>query len=377
MMRNFIASAMSRIRIILVGIWPGNKKNPPKPTTKKQPIQTNEDSGQWYFKRDILDRLEHYLALASRLRKRAPEAYALYAKLGAAVLPSASPGLFMGDVEDLHPRWRGKAPTPAFGATVFLDDEPNEETMLTIRTVFFFKLAKVPPTIEPHDGPVYEVGIFYHTRAAAKKRRIDSLASNFYCTVKDGVVTPLRIVVQTYQKISHRDKIGGASTISHTKWSYGFIEWFAKEFDKDMNHCAQMLFHYAAWGYECASSALRISASRGGVTAFFGIDLLRTPYFFRDRDVTTLTASGTRKKIFHIVRTFRRSNGSYVKSHFRGERSFVWNGFDVKISMPGHHIPDLLSFDLGATQLDDDEPTPKGMIGIPAAMTRIAKEMNQ
>jgi hypothetical protein len=63
--------------------------------------------------------------------------------------------------------------------------------------------------------------------------------------------------------------------------------------------------------------------------------------------------NGRRKRIFHIVRTHKRtlSDGSerFVKSHFRGMRKFKWNGYDVVVSVPGKHHGELIDFPVGDT----------------------------
>jgi hypothetical protein len=97
-------------------------------------------------------------------------------------------------------------------------------------------------------------------------------------------------------------------------------------------------------------AGLRVLATKGHITAAFGINLLRTPYFFKDREVT-IGPTGSKRRIFHIVRTHARTRGdttSRVRSHFRGERKFRWNGYDIQINVPGTHHRLPIEFDVGA-----------------------------
>ena len=75
----------------------------------------------------------------------------------------------------------------------------------------------------------------------------------------------------------------------------------------------------------------------------FNIEMTRTPYFFKNRS-KTVSVNGSTRKIFHITRAHKRIGAggreTFVKSHFRGERKFMWKGYDVQITMPGlHHKP--------------------------------------
>jgi hypothetical protein len=98
-------------------------------------------------------------------------------------------------------------------------------------------------------------------------------------------------------------------------------------------------------------SMVRVEASKGAEIAVFGVDITRTPYFFKDRD----KVEG--RRIFHIVRTHQRvrADGTVrpIKTHFRGLRYFRWNGYDIKITVPGWHHKDITSFAAGL--LDDEK----------------------
>lgn len=90
-------------------------------------------------------------------------------------------------------------------------------------------------------------------------------------------------------------------------------------------------------GLQAHGYNLQVRCERDGEVARFGIDLLRTPYFFKDREAVD---GKRKKKIFHIVRAHKRNTKGkikYVRSHFRGQRKFTWAGCKVELIMPGKH----------------------------------------
>ena len=102
----------------------------------------------------------------------------------------------------------------------------------------------------------------------------------------------------------------------------------------------------------------KIRVTKGGLAAVFSIPVLRTPYFFKDREYYK-TANGNRKPIFHIVRTHKRDlqtgGETYVRTHFRGHRQFEWNGYKISITVPGWHHLDLAGLDAKAHDLAEDD----------------------
>ena len=116
------------------------------------------------------------------------------------------------------------------------------------------------------------------------------------------------------------------------------------------------VFMEAALMYESAAlgSMIRITATKGKLTATFGVDVKRTSYFFSDRDVV-LNAKGSTARIFHIVRPHTRKDGSVVPMHFRGLNQFEWAGHQINITVPGRdHVP-LPEIDFGAVDMSEQE----------------------
>jgi hypothetical protein len=48
------------------------------------------------------------------------------------------------------------------------------------------------------------------------------------------------------------------------------------------------------------------------------------------------------------VRAHQRKDGGVIKFHFRGERQFVWAGYQVSITVPGRDHINIVDFNAGA-----------------------------
>ena len=107
----------------------------------------------------------------------------------------------------------------------------------------------------------------------------------------------------------------------------------------------------------------------------FSIDMLRTPYFFADRK-KVVNENGNTKKIFHIVRGHKRKNGTFIKTHFRGLREFVWNDYQVKIGLAGLHRKSIFEF-TGALENVDETEMQKSFITIDQGVDFFEREMNR
>jgi hypothetical protein len=188
----------------------------------------------------------------------------------------------------------------------------------------------------------------------------------------------------------------GGGMMRHVKWAYPqwLIDWLPEivKFDdedddedrglawrtNDVTVLASRIFCVVVNGSANAVDGFQVMVSRAGRTARFNIDLLRTPYFFAERD-KTVTVNGRTNPIFHIVRAHKRvkANGEvkYVKSHFRGVRSFTWKGYQVLITMPGYHHRPIDEFDAAAIEEADLEKVKEKTITVVKAGEIIASAM--
>jgi hypothetical protein len=312
-------------------------------------------NGEFFFKETILDQLDRYLYYSARLRKADKKMYDMYMKLGAHILPN-------GVEFDRYLSPWFKTTLPGFGAVVYgctPEDEEHEkktEKMLP-RFMYFCKVKKPDHTIEVvNQGTVYAVTVYWDKlREKSEKDFKKGSCQEFPVVVNpDGSVRILNVLLDNAQVIRHKigpDK-GKRTTLHRQYWGIHpeFISW-AKQHDTPVQEHLSGLFATLASGFERGnSSMIRVEASRNKQTAVFGVNILRTPYFFRDRD--SVVEDGVKKRIFHIVKSHER-RGKAIKTHFRGLREFKWNSYGIRITVPGRDHAALADFNLGSVDAEE------------------------
>ncbi len=319
-----------------------------------------EMMGCWYFKKDLLDYLDEYLICMRRIKKTDPIGYRMYSKIGAFVIPNST-----GHYDGLIGRWKNPKFRPSFGAVTVLGYNKAPENLLDFKLGYFRKLKKSPIGVEPTKNQVYMVTLF-HTNLDDQSNW-GRLSHCFYISLDEKTnIQPLKTKMVTYQEIKHKDSYGGYSSLRKEKWDFDlYLKYDSDDKKCDEKERAAFAFHMIASVYEQIGSSLRISATKNNITATFSIDLLRTPYFFDERE-PVYNEKGAKRRIFHIVRTHERhyENGKviYVKSHLKGLRKFIWKGFYINITMPDTHHPDLLDLTASAEILSADNPKKLGQI---------------
>lgn len=321
-------------------------------------------SGQFYFRDTILDQLDEYFFYAKRMKKADPQAYELYSKIGAVVRPisrhvkgpdATTRGTPIEAVE-LSPWFRQALPSfgaVAEGMSSRLEQIEDDAKVLYPRFAWFTKYERQSPQVQwTNLGASYSCCIYWDKRTFKGAKRPDYGAPQEFPLVilPDGSVQVLRVLINSRQIVHHKHgaRRGYTSGIPHQRWGIAkdFIDW-ARDHHQDPQEFLSRTFINVANGFqESNASMIRIAARKDGITATFGIDPARTPYFFADRDVT-ITESGVKQRIFHMVRTHIRSNGSRVKMHFRGVRRFHWKGYEVQIVVPLREHLDFTELDIG------------------------------
>jgi len=343
----------------------------PQPVAKVAPFRRASElpgSGEFFFRETILDQLDYYMRCIARMKRADPQSFAIYSRLGAQVVPEDCLEISRGkrtlkfkeeDRVPLSPWFRQAL--PAFGAIFYgkmARDIEREEKWWVPRFVYFRKYDRLhtPPEIQrPSQGAVYVMTVYWDNLEGDKKfgpvKRKHGVPQDYPVVVlPDGTVKMLRSKHNRVIRIRHkhgRDR-GTVTSFKHAEWRSAtpwLIEW-ARDHKEDPEHFLAGLFIGMANMFETShASVIRVGVTKGDLTATFGVDIKRTPYFFKDREIH-LTDSGRRKRIFHIVRPHSRL-GRFVKMHFRGERLFVWNGYRVVITVPGRHHHHLNEFDVG------------------------------
>ena len=356
-----MAKVWERLRLFVVGFWTTRNVvtphvervagNAARTDTRSKDI---EETGRWYFKRDVLDRLDEYFDAMKRVRAVDPDTYDLYSQIGAVIV---SPRTILETSSHLDT----DGGTVGLGAIMLgRDVEMATKNIISAKFLYFKKMDRPGPHVQRTDLTTFCVTGFYTTRKNRKGRtfskgRSVSFVGSFHVGVaEDGHIQLLR------ERYSYRQSLGSDGSLVQHKWGFPpFLTDIQLHSDKKRSteEIAQSMFAATYNTYKAASSDVRITVAKGGLTGALSVDLLRMPYFFADREALP---GEPKKKIFHIVRTHSRtmSGGKqhYVKSHFRGLRQFAWNGFAITITMPGKHHADLLTFHGGALDFDEMDP---------------------
>jgi hypothetical protein len=366
-----LANASAWLRDLWRRVWPRKPPAPapevegappaPKPQSGRPSIDDAHSEGEFYFRSVILDELDHGFKVLARVHTTDPDAYGFLSTVGAQVCPA----------EALSPFWDTEAfvtgALPAMGG-LFLNQvgASEEDDLAHARLVYFNKilLHRIHNVEAPApDEAVYALSIYYDE---LNKNPYQRGATNWCVAVAPtGKVRCLRqLAVGQVVESKKRDVNGhrGVYRVPARKWVEN--EWLralaadaaAKGNVPDglsPHDLGVRIFVWVTrlWEQMVVGSMVRVAVTKGGLTCCFAVNILRTPYFFADRDVE---ADG-RKKIFHIVRTHTRQIGNrqtVVRTHFRGARRFTWNGYDVLITVPGWHHRGIDKFDIAGVDFD-------------------------
>ncbi len=233
--------------------------------------------------------------------------------------------------------------------------------------IYFYKFSTPDPTVErvPAGNDVYKMVVYWDRliseETTSKKQRINARrrtgAQEYAVCVErhTGNVRVLKILFNDSKTmVCRRGKSRGKIfRIPGKHWSIGANEamYWAVGAPFAPEDVLRRTFIEAALMYEHAAlgSMVRVNVEKGSLNAVFGVEIKRTSYFFKDREIT-LNADGKTAKIFHIVRPHQRKTKhgtADVTLHFRGLRKFEWAGYQVSITIPGRdhfHVPE---FDVG------------------------------
>ena len=344
---------------------------PIKPRRKRK--EEREDTGgSYYFREDILDKLDGYFHYLRRFKHADPEAYGLFGKVGAAVLPNKTE-FQRAEIDNqlLPPTWNA-GDRPGFFAA-FNGDWKDDDKTFSARFCYFQKFVQAPPTVEQVDGAIYKC-VYYHDdrHPQGKKWMRRLLRDHGYVTEFWLAVSPdntLRLLKERYHesiKIVHRKphrEVSWRPGACRMRYPPALTGWHKDQKERHPDYkvlesveaYAAHLFTFVVHEYELANSGTQVSVRKGELQAVFAIAIERTPYFFKDRDLV-VNEKGRRRRIFHIVRPHERIVGNksiMINMHFRGTRVFMWNGYRINITVPGLHHFALPQFDIGV--IEDDE----------------------
>jgi len=350
--------------LVLPQIEPPSE-SPPKPRKPREEI--NPASG-FYFRGAILDRLDQYFKILSRMRNIDRKAYEMYSRVGMNIFETHKDKAMLREetnqdrllaIRKLSP-WFLKE-RPAFGAFGFAYewDMSNDESLYP-KFFYFQKYGKrhQPSTVQPSQGDIYLCTAYFDEADNHwLKRKLKGAPISYPVAIlPDGTVQVLKMKMHEEVPVRHKHgrRRGKMFTIPKTRWGIEDVltDWASEHKLDPYNYFAQQ-FTLVGNAYELANMAmLRVVCRKGKVAAIFGVNVKRSAYFFKDRE--PVIVDGKKKRIFHIVGAHERhvaSGDTVVRMHFRGLRSFVWNGYQIDITVPGIQ-GDLTTFNVGA--IDED-----------------------
>ena len=357
---------MTRIRQfyrrLLLWIWIRKEPPPPPP-----PPKAARDADLYSFKAHILDYLDNQFEALGRMKKQDRGAYNLYKRVGAFIMADSWRFENAWDYEEYrYMRGWWKTHRPSFAAFYMGHSIESKDVRgrLYPSFLYFSKYdgKRPPPGIQRAygDGDIYTVAFFYDD--PAQGGRVEKYAVH---VTPEGEIRCLKTLLDDPLTIRAKRRSGAGSRgrtfrVPSRKWGFSpLFEAMAVEHKMSIENMLVGNFVMAVNGFSRQHEEMtKIRVTKGGLAAVFSIPVLRTPYFFKDREYYK-TANGNRKPIFHIVRTHKRDlqtgGETYVRTHFRGHRQFDWNGYKISITVPGWHHLDLAGLDAKAHDLAEED----------------------
>ena len=322
--------------------------SPPKivKRRKNKVISSSDNFGCLYHLGNLLDQMDDYFKSISYLKKQDPSAYAIYRRIGGQVVEEDS---WINIQSKLETNWLNMR--PSFGMIHL--GVPTKKS-ISVKFVYYEKHEK-DIYAEKFSGEMYSVKLFY---LWPKKRNVNTGLVNYKIGIKeDGSIKLLKEHYLERVTIPHRK---GKETLTYYRPKFGYSE-SLKDMYQDVKDrpeykgqkitdIAATYFCMVANAMTAAYGGMQVMATKKQNSCVFNIDMLRTPYFFKDREAV-IDINGKTKKIFHIVKSHKRkldlNKEVFIKTHFRGLRQFVWKGYDIVIKNP--KTKDTITYTGGST----------------------------
>jgi len=322
---------------------------------------------------DILEYLPGYFDDLKALRKYDPSTYSIMAKLGGVIIPENSG--FRHDT--LMPKVLDNPPVMRCIFFKKSDQHDKDKDTYGASIIYMMRLqggmsymAREGQYCHLPSGICYRVVLVYN-------HNLGSFAESFFvhydANHKMSVVKENRLVSQRIRPNSSKGFKGyrGSATVFQRKTITPFFltEMVAEQ--KRLGRAAQTADEIATtlcnicMSAKRPSEAILVRAHKSGVSASWTIDRRDGKRFFARR-VTGSAADGKRKRILHYVGGFVRDTdgrASYVREHYRGERSFSWMGYGIEVSGLGFHHKDF--YDASVETLEFEGPdVPRGFVSV-------------
>jgi hypothetical protein len=239
-------------------------------------------------------------------------------------------------------------------------EQANEDKLWP--TMVFFRRIKRPFNVQPTNNITLECGFVFHS-----ERDQVSMTDIFHVEVsEDGSVQPLKTLTQEPVRLKMNKHDTRGHYFVRTRWKYPeLLEQHCIEAKISMREYVSFVLWSAVNMCLASDQGIQVRVGKEKRRITFAIDMLRTPYFFNDRD-KVVNENGQTKRIFHIVRAHERTMAGgekkVIKSHTKGLRKFTWNGYSVNILLPGKHINSINEWTSDGIPHVDIEPVTEGFV---------------
>lgn len=325
----------------------------------KKRSRSNANSEIRNFKTGILDSLDEYFFYLKRMKAGDPAGYSIMTKIGGTLWkesPRLEPNVLLSK-QHLEPIWEKSRPSfhYAFFPKAYEGYEKKDKDNIYFVVASFNKVKGMSHILPLPGKDIYEVCLVYDKKNDKKIKNPIFVQFSVGLEKCGRDIVLLKSIVDCPIKI--KSKLGpkharGSFVVQRRKWGYSpSLCAIAEDSGRTPEQAAREIFCILANGYAFSGNAMiSITASKKGMCAKFSIDPTESKVFFEDREII-LNDKGTKAKIFHSVKAHTRSNGSAVRFHFKGLKSFVWNGYKINIRIPGRDTGRLYDFD--ATQFEE------------------------
>lgn len=323
----------------------------------RKPRREHDETQAHYYLGDLLEQLKTYFEDLEYLRRGDPEGAKIFEKFGCAVCNTNA--LISKDME---PFFFNQLPAQGccyFGRHEEKTDKRTGEKILGVRFVYFQKQHQ-PVNVQSTNGVIYTIGGVW----GFKKRHLFQVNVAVF---PDQTVKVLKVIQPHRFTVGKGSRKNGGtyerSQVVRMEW--GYPSWaldMVSDYNRFNDKSKSVDEYFARMFALLVNMVLRteqdmnVRVKNDGKVASFAINMLRTPYFFADRE-KTVNENGNTERILHIVkphtRTNQRGETKLIKAHWRGLRRFTWNGYDVSIGMPGAHFRPLMEYSAEAWLPED------------------------
>lgn len=353
---------------------------PAEPNKKPRKTSRREKShyGAHYYLSDLLDNIGEAFTAMDGLKKADKHLYKVFSKIACHV---SDKNLVVRNGEENH--WNIDVnDIPGLGSAYMGTIQRNREADQADEdklwpTMVFFRRIKRPFNVQPTNNITLECGFVFHS-----ERDKVALTDIFHVEVsEDGSVQPLKSLTQEPVRLKMNKNDTRGHYFVRTRWKYPeLLEQHCIEAKISMSEYVSFVLWSAVNMCLASDQGIQVRVSKGNRRITFAIDMLRTPYFFNDRD-KVVNENGQTKRIFHIVRAHERTTAGgekkIIKSHTKGLRKFTWNGYGVNIILPGKHAQSINTWTSDATPKVDHDPMPENFICETQASERFGKWLDR